>query len=75
MIPHFLVELLILLKVKIEAEPVRVDGLELLEAGGLNVLGVVPEVANIHVSQSPSGLHFPWMLCDDRLSLPDLLLQ
>ena len=74
MIPHFLVELLILLKVKIEPEPVRVDGLELLEAGGLNVLGMVPEVANIHVSQSPSGLQLPRILRDDRLSQPDLLL-
>lgn len=75
MISHFFVKLLILLKVKIEAEPVRVDRLELLEAGRLYILGMIPEVANVHVSQGLPRVNKSWILRDDRLSQPDLFLQ
>lgn len=68
MISHFLVKLLILLKVKIEAKPVRVDWLELLEAGRLYILGMIPEVANVHVSQGLPRVNKSWILRDDRLS-------
>ena len=74
MISHFFVKLLILLKVKIEAEPVRVDRLELLEAGRLYILGMIPEVANVHVSQGLPRVNKSWILRDDRLSQPDLFL-